>query len=162
LLALLADDPLIHAVTAETDDFDGSAFDVAIVSSQAAAVHFSCPVVVLADDAARDPAQPNANLVVAMLHRPTLTGAQLRATVHAVAAGLRVDTHDRPEPIRALDDRSTRVLELLAEGCSTREIAERMSYSERTIKKRITELQAELVARSRAQLVAQAIRGGLI
>jgi DNA-binding CsgD family transcriptional regulator len=37
-----------------------------------------------------------------------------------------------------------------------------MSYSERTIKKLITGLQRELGARSRAQLVAEAIRRGLI
>jgi DNA-binding NarL/FixJ family response regulator len=97
-----------------------------------------------------------------VLHRASLTASQLRATVHAAAAGLRVharlvhDTHD------ALDPRSVRVLQLIAEGYSTREIATRMSYSERTIKKLITQLQDRLQTRTRAQIVAHAIRRGLI
>jgi DNA-binding CsgD family transcriptional regulator len=37
-----------------------------------------------------------------------------------------------------------------------------MSYSERTIKKLITSLETQMNARSRAQLVAHAIRRGLI
>ena len=53
-------------------------------------------------------------------------------------------------------------MKLLAEGLSTREMAVRMNYSERTIKKLITGLQDRLAARSRAQIVARAIRTGLI
>jgi DNA-binding NarL/FixJ family response regulator len=51
---------------------------------------------------------------------------------------------------------------MLADCFSTREIAERMCYSERTIKKYVTGLQARLAARSRAQIVARALRAGLI
>jgi DNA-binding CsgD family transcriptional regulator len=51
---------------------------------------------------------------------------------------------------------------LIANGHSTREIADRMSYSERTIKKLITGLEERLNARSRAHVVALAIRRGLI
>jgi DNA-binding NarL/FixJ family response regulator len=93
-----------------------------------------------------------------------MTEAQLHATVRAAAAGLRVNADayaggGRPDRI---DGRSRRVLELLAEGNSTREIAHDLSYSERTIKKLIRELEALLHARSRAQVVAHAIRQGLI
>ena len=54
------------------------------------------------------------------------------------------------------------LIELLAEGHTTREIAGRMSYSEQTIKKLITALERRMEARSRAHLVAVAIRRGLI
>jgi DNA-binding CsgD family transcriptional regulator len=50
----------------------------------------------------------------------------------------------------------------VAEGATTREIADEMSYSVQTIKKLITTIQAQLDARSRAHMVAVAIRRGLI
>jgi DNA-binding NarL/FixJ family response regulator len=61
-----------------------------------------------------------------------------------------------------LESRSRLVLEMMADGNTTREIATRMNYSERTIKKLITVVQAQLQTRSRAQTVAEAIRRGLI
>jgi DNA-binding CsgD family transcriptional regulator len=51
---------------------------------------------------------------------------------------------------------------MLAEGHSTREIAVGMAYSERTIKNLVTGLQQQFDARSRAQIVARAIRDGVI
>ena len=50
----------------------------------------------------------------------------------------------------------------MAEGRTTREIADDMSYSEQTIKKLITALEGRLHARSRAHMVALALRQGLI
>ena len=61
-----------------------------------------------------------------------------------------------------LDPRSLRLVELVAEGRTTREIAHDMSYSEQTIKKLITALEGRLHARSRAHMVALALRQGLI
>jgi DNA-binding NarL/FixJ family response regulator len=54
------------------------------------------------------------------------------------------------------------VLELLAEGCSTREIAVRLAYSERTIKNVLQELTTRLQLRNRTQAVAHAVRNGWI
>lgn len=130
--------------------------DVAVLSSRAAdrlAPH--CPVVICAMPAARL-RFPRAFCV---LDRRSASGAQLRASVRAAAAGLRVET---PRPVAAIDPRGRRLLELLADGCSTREIATSLAYSERTIKKRIADLEEQLQVRSRAQLLAVAVRDGHI
>ena len=82
----------------------------------------------------------------------TVTRADLCEAVHEEVGLTRQDCGELVE----------RVLELMADGCSTREIAVRMSYSERTIKKVITNLHCSLAARNRAQVVAQAIRRGLL
>jgi len=54
------------------------------------------------------------------------------------------------------------VLALLAEGYPTREIAQRLSYSERTIKNVVQEITTRLQLRNRTQAVAYAIRRGWI
>lgn len=124
-----------------------------------------CPVLVCTDDPATFAHRPSSNRVVAVLPRSALTERQLVAAVRAAAAGLCVDiatatgysSEERPFP-----ERSTEVLRLLAEGAGTREISGSVGYSERTVKSVIQEIQREFGARSRAQVVAQAIRRGLI
>ena len=54
------------------------------------------------------------------------------------------------------------MLRLLAEGADTLQISRELSYSERTIKSLIQDVERELGARSRAQAVARGIREGLI
>jgi DNA-binding CsgD family transcriptional regulator len=54
------------------------------------------------------------------------------------------------------------VLRLVAEGIPTREVALRLSYSERTIKNVIHDIATKLNARTRSQAVAEAVRAGLI
>jgi DNA-binding NarL/FixJ family response regulator len=54
------------------------------------------------------------------------------------------------------------VLRLLAAGETTKSISAKLAYSERTIKTVIRDLQNELSARSRAHVVAEAMRQGLI
>jgi PAS domain S-box-containing protein len=54
------------------------------------------------------------------------------------------------------------VAELLAQGCSNREIAERIHHSPSTVKDRVSKLMRTLDARSRAEVVARAARQGLI
>jgi DNA-binding NarL/FixJ family response regulator len=165
LVACLAEDPQVEVGAAESSPPLPESPDVAVVSAEAAASHhFECPIVVCRGE--RDEPGPVAatNDVAGVLVRGTMTEAQLHATVRAAAAGLRVNadgyaSHAAPNGI---EPRSVRVLELLAEGRSTREIADEMSYSERTIKKLIHELERLLDARSRAQAVALAIRHGLI
>ena len=133
--------------------------DIAVVSPAAAAAHrFTCPLVVCGD--APNRLAPG-NVVLAVLPRATLTTTQLLASVHAAAAGLRVTAAEVPEAAR-LDRRSLDVLRLLAAGAGTREMAERLGYSERTIKSVIRDIQVLLGTRSRAQAVAEAIRQGLI
>jgi DNA-binding NarL/FixJ family response regulator len=61
-----------------------------------------------------------------------------------------------------LTERETAVLRLLAEGCDTAEIGQRLFYSERTVKNIIHDVTSRLELRNRAHAVAYAIREGLI
>ena len=162
LVALLAEDRALAVKVAAPEQIVDHEIDVAVVSREAArSASFPCPIVIVTD-------QPEApfgavgNDVLGVLNRRSLTASQLRATVHAAAAGLRIQTQPGDGAQAPLDARSLRVLELIADGCSTREIATSMSYSERTIKKLINELQDHMQARTRAQAVAHAMRRGLI
>ena len=59
-------------------------------------------------------------------------------------------------------DREVAVLRLLAEGCDTAEIADRLAYSERTIKNVIHDLTSRMQLRNRSHAVAFAMRAGVI
>jgi DNA-binding NarL/FixJ family response regulator len=61
-----------------------------------------------------------------------------------------------------LTERERTVLQLLADGLSTREVALRLCYSERTIKTVIQDLTLRLHLRNRTQAVAYALRQGWI
>ena len=61
-----------------------------------------------------------------------------------------------------LTGRERDVLKLIAEGLSTREVAIRLAYSERTIKNVIQDLTLRLNVRNRTQAVAYAVRNGWI
>jgi DNA-binding NarL/FixJ family response regulator len=61
-----------------------------------------------------------------------------------------------------LTEREQEVLRLLAAGHATREVAQHMSYSERTVKNLLHDVATKLNAKTRSQAVAFAIREGLI
>lgn len=65
-----------------------------------------------------------------------------------------------PEPDRfaALTDRERRVLELIGEGLSNREIAQRMFLAEKTVKNYVTSVLAKLGLQRRTQAVALVAR----
>ena len=133
--------------------------DVAVVSPAAAGERtFVCPLVVCGDSPAR---LAEGNQVLAVLPRSTLTPEQLLASIHAAAAGLRVSPPAVSMSSR-LDGRRLDVLRLLASGADTREIAQHLGYSDRTIKSVIREIQLALGTRNRAQAVAEGVRQGLI
>jgi DNA-binding CsgD family transcriptional regulator len=70
-----------------------------------------------------------------------------------------------PGPARGepgLTDREYAVLQMLADGESTRQIAERLSYSERTVKNIVRDLLVKLNGRTRAHAVALAAQQGVI
>ena len=79
-----------------------------------------------------------------------------------------VGVPSRDEPTRStrtfggLNQRELKVLRLLADGCTTSEIARELCYSERTIKNAIQALTARLHLRNRSHAVAYAVRHGLI
>jgi DNA-binding CsgD family transcriptional regulator len=67
---------------------------------------------------------------------------------------------NRGEP--QLSEREHQVLRMLAEGESTRGIAERLNYSERTVKNIVRDLLVKLDCKTRAHAVALAVRQGVI
>jgi DNA-binding CsgD family transcriptional regulator len=163
LIACLTEDPSINVTAIAAENFAAADADVAVVSEDAAATYtFACPLVVCAWHPAALHQLAVGNEVAGVLDRGALTSAQLHATVRAAAAGLSVNPQANGALPEELDPRAIRVLELIAEGHSTREIADRINYSERTIKKEITRIEGKMHARSRAQMVALAVRRGLI
>lgn len=99
----------------------------------------------------------------------------LRAAIEDIRKGRRSGIQEVPLIVRQLDDlvarrdggaRATpqqeRVLELAAEGFTNREIGERLFISESTVRFHIQKLKASTEARNRTELMAKAIRSGLI
>jgi DNA-binding NarL/FixJ family response regulator len=64
--------------------------------------------------------------------------------------------------LAGLSQREIEVLRLVAQGLSTQEIADRLSYSERTIKNVIHDVTARFHLRNRSHAVAHAMKAGLI
>lgn len=154
LKTCLAASPLVKVSPVVDEDVD-----VVIVSPRAAEEQrFSCPLVVCGEPPNR---LAPGNEVLAVLGRGTLTAEQLLASIHAAATGLRVIHTDHAPPSR-LAGRGLEVLALLAAGADTKEIAEQLGYSDRTIKSVIRDVQLSLGAKNRVQAVAEGIRQGLI
>jgi two-component system response regulator DevR len=61
-----------------------------------------------------------------------------------------------------LSEQELRVVELMAQGRTNKGIAEEMCWSDRTIKRKVEDIMAKLGARNRAQVVAEAIKRGLL
>jgi DNA-binding NarL/FixJ family response regulator len=68
----------------------------------------------------------------------------------------------RSVTLSALSTREVDVLRLVSEGFDTNEIADKLSYSERTIKNILSEINTRLRLRNRAHAVGYAMRSGLI
>ena len=111
------------------------------------------------------------------LRKDTLTPEGLAASVQAAAGGagvlapdllgglLRGVTADGPNgrpSLARLTEREQQVLALIAKGHPTREVAQELCYSERTVKNVLHDVVTKLNARSRSQAVAHAVREGLI
>lgn len=111
-----------------------------------------------------------------VLVRSTLTPARLTSCLSAVVSGQGAMPPDllgqmlsglargapRGARVPGLAGREVSVLRLLAEGETTREIAESLSYSERTVKNIVHDLLMKLDCRTRAHAVALATRQGVI
>ncbi|MFD4637133.1 LuxR C-terminal-related transcriptional regulator [Lentzea sp. NPDC058436] len=118
--------------------------------------------------------------VMAVVPSAEATGARLVGAVLAVARGegvmpprltgaLLSQLNRRQRFLRTavgagpgLGEREVEVLSLLAEGLSTSEIAQAISYSERTVKSVVQRLQQRLGLRNRPQAVAYALWAGVI
>ncbi|MEY7970460.1 response regulator [Saccharomonospora xinjiangensis] len=66
----------------------------------------------------------------------------------------------RPDPLAKLSDRERSVLELIGQGLSNREIAERLFLAEKTVKNYVTSLLAKLGMQRRTQAAAWVARYG--
>ena len=64
--------------------------------------------------------------------------------------------------VSGMADRERRILSLVADGMDTREIADRLNYSERTVKNVLHDVTTRFQLRNRSQAVAYALREGLI
>lgn len=100
------------------------------------------------------------------------SGAELRRAALATAAGERVlaselavelaNLRGHGQDPGALDLREIEVLQLLADGLTNQEIAERLGVAPRTVKTYVQHLMTKLGASDRTQAVAQGLRLGLI
>jgi DNA-binding NarL/FixJ family response regulator len=113
---------------------------------------------------------------VGYLGKDELTPGTLAAAIKAAANGTGVlapellgalvpkaNGHADVRPVGAmLTDREQQVLALIAAGHPTREVAEELCYSERTVKNVLHDVVTKLNARSRSQAVVFAVREGLI
>ncbi|MBM3663566.1 MAG: response regulator transcription factor [Actinobacteria bacterium] len=76
-----------------------------------------------------------------------------------------VRRHD--EPVALADDhqvskREEEVLQLIADGCSTVEVADRLFISQKTVKNHLASIYQKLDARDRTQAVLRAVRLGIV
>jgi DNA-binding CsgD family transcriptional regulator len=109
--------------------------------------------------------------ISAILVLRALTPARLLSCVRAVTQGGDESTPalirqmlpaGEHQVHRKITHREHEVLRLLADGYTTRAIAERLSYSERTVKAVVHDLLKKLNCRTRAHAVALAARQGVI
>jgi DNA-binding NarL/FixJ family response regulator len=63
---------------------------------------------------------------------------------------------------RVITKREEEVLQLIADGCSTPEVAERLFISQKTVKNHLASIYQKLDARDRTQAVLQAVRMGIV
>lgn len=63
---------------------------------------------------------------------------------------------------RVITKREEEVLQLIADGCSTTEVAERLYISQKTVKNHLASIYQKLDARDRTQAVLQAVRMGIV
>jgi DNA-binding NarL/FixJ family response regulator len=73
----------------------------------------------------------------------------------------RLDGTDEAEE-RVISQREEEVLQLIADGCSTPEVAERLYISQKTVKNHLASIYQKLEARDRTQAVLQAVRMGIV
>lgn len=117
------------------------------------------------------PTEASGPSVSAVLVLRALSPSRLLSCVRAVTDGDAISPEllcgMLPEPGgdaagRQLTEREFAVLRLLADGDSTRDIAGRLSYSERTVKNIVHDVLVKLNCRTRAHAVALATRRGVI
>lgn len=91
------------------------------------------------------------------------------STLSTGLAGAMLDEVRRLDPIpadeeseRVVTKREVEVLQLIADGCSTPEVAEQLFISQKTVKNHLASIYHKLDARDRTQAVLQAVRMGIV
>src|SRR4051794_7269648 len=75
----------------------------------------------------------------------------------------RIDpTPSEEESEQVVTKREVEVLQLIADGCSTPEVAEKLFISQKTVKNHLASIYQKLDARDRTQAVLQAVRMGIV
>jgi DNA-binding NarL/FixJ family response regulator len=74
----------------------------------------------------------------------------------------KLDQAPTPEDERVVTRREEEVLQLIADGCSTPEVAEQLYISQKTVKNHLASIYQKLDARDRTQDVLQAVRMGIV
>ena len=74
----------------------------------------------------------------------------------------RLDVPDTADEDRVITKREEEVLQLIADGCSTPEVAEQLYISQKTVKNHLASIYQKLDARDRTQAVLQAVRMGIV
>ena len=100
--------------------------------------------------------------VLAVQHVASRYGVRRLSTAGPIPSARPVTRWHIPSPDARVTRRERQVLALLAEGHSTREVAQHLAYSERTIKNVLQEFTTRLQLRNRTQAVAYAVRRGWI
>lgn len=84
-------------------------------------------------------------------------------SLSADLAGSMLDEVRRgPERSDAVSPREEEVLQLIADGCSTTEVAQRLFVSQKTVKNHLASIYDKLDARDRTQAVLRAVRMGIV
>jgi len=93
----------------------------------------------------------------------TALSPQLAASMLAEVRRLgQEDAFGTPPAARIVSRREEEVLQLIADGCSTPEVAERLYISQKTVKNHLASIYQKLDARDRTQAVLQAVRMGIV
>lgn len=90
----------------------------------------------------------------------TALSPQLAATMLEEVRRLEVPAPDDAD--RIITKREEEVLQHIADGCSTPEVAERLYISQKTVKNHLASIYQKLDARDRTQAVLQAVRMGIV
>ncbi len=74
----------------------------------------------------------------------------------------RMEEQERSQENRLITKREEEVLQRIADGCSTTEVAEALYISQKTVKNHLASIYQKLEARDRTQAVLQAVRMGIV
>jgi two-component system, NarL family, nitrate/nitrite response regulator NarL len=177
-LAVVGDGPTLDGAPADADVVVIAHAERLPVSADALAEIGTRAVVAIADD--ERPARTLRGLRLrgwALVTRD-VSAAELRAATTAAAQGFivvpaslaarllpaRLPPSEEPleEGVEPLTPREREVLDLLAQGLTNRQIAERLGISEHTAKFHVAAVSAKLGAASRTEAVSRGVRHGLV